>query len=220
MQFILAALAVAGLIFCTVMVRLLVPVTVFAQLPPFVGDALFPVASWGGMLGLSIFALHMRRKNKITLDLCATLIQALGIFSLLIGMGIAMAGFTKGDVQFVDGTFSEFAPLVTPLIEALVSVGFGMLVSATLLSIEEIRYGAGSVGTSGGVGGVAGGVGGFPPGFNPAAVAAEVRQLTEALKLANAEATKLGPTLKGFTDLLTQVGMLLTETSRFFIKAD
>jgi len=212
MQFIYAVVVAAAGILATAILALV-------SNSSFLVAILFAVISWGGIVGLSVFALVLREQGEIrTLELSATLIQAFGVLSLVVGIGIALAGFVKGDIRVVDASFSEFAPLVTPVLEALVSSGLGLLAAAILVAIEEHKYEVPDGDVFGGIGGGFGGFGGGSFGGMPdlGPIKGEIEKLVTTLGAANVEASKIKPALADFGRLIEQVGVILTATSRFF----
>ena len=185
---------------------------------------LFPIVSWGGIVWLSILAFAMRRDGRLRLGLAALIVQGFGVFSLMVGLAISLGGISADSVHIVDGSFREFAPVITPVTEAFIASGLAILVAVSLRASEDLIFKMRGRRGSGSLFGESDGLWESPRSASigdSAAMATlrrEVTAMSETIQAVNVEAQKIAPALQGFSSLLEQVGRLLSTLDRFFVR--
>ncbi|MFA5994928.1 MAG: hypothetical protein WCW27_03480 [Patescibacteria group bacterium] len=174
---------------------------------------LFPIAAFGGMIFITVTSVRWFLRNDPTeypvqLTAVATLVQAIGIISLVAALAVSL-GIVFDGVKTKALTDMPVGQIVAPLMEGLMSVAIGLTCMVALNYIDGLS-GGGSASGGGNTGNVGGGSG------NIGAVTAEVEALRTSLSRARLNSDALNGDLEAFRVLVAGIGKLLVDLNDFF----
>ncbi|MBI3933968.1 MAG: hypothetical protein HY316_04700 [Acidobacteria bacterium] len=155
-------------------------------LEPFV----FPLASWGGMVWLSLAAMAIARfgEHRFDMAVAAEAIYSLGIISLLVAASLGAVLILKDFADFSITALVKGLPHVKWLFaESVLGIGLSNGLS-TLVRIFEVECGRGGTGRGRGGGTIAGG------DMDLSKIASDVHALGEVLAQVHAKARALHET--------------------------
>ncbi|MDO8617273.1 MAG: hypothetical protein Q7N87_00025 [Candidatus Uhrbacteria bacterium] len=168
-------------------------------------DVGYPAGSWGCMGILAIVSIWLRVRQEVRLGTAAINVQAMGIFALVLGLGISVNTFGQG--------VTDMRRLGNTLGEALLSAAIGIALAVILKTLEDQFFGNGKsapAGTATAAATMA------AVGIDPGAITAAFEALRRELASAQPEARALHMELQKARVLTEEWGKLLEKLRRFF----
>lgn len=168
---------------------------------------LFPVASWGGILHLTVKAVRRRGAfADLDMEIASETLQTYGLISTvltIVHVFIAVVVNFTGDITSLQKHVWDIA---APFAEGLIASGFGVFSSNYVSQLDVATHGRSSGGSGGGSGGFS---------LDPA-TSMELAKLRTNLEAFNRAAEEAARNTSDLNRLLKQVGSLIESLNKFF----